>query len=45
MSGKEKGRQRNKNLVFFLPKEYIHLLFEKVIEYNSDELNNNIKNK
>ena len=38
-SGIEKGRQRNKNLVFSLPKEYIDLLFEKQIEYNND-LNN-----
>lgn len=35
-SGKEAGRQRNKNLVFSIPKEYVHLLFEKIIEYNSD---------
>lgn len=35
-SGDEKGRQRNKNLVFSLPKACINLLYEKVIEYNSD---------
>jgi len=35
-SGFEKGRQRNKNIVFLLPKENIDLLFEKLIEYNSD---------
>lgn len=35
-SGVEKGRQRNKNLVFSLPKEQLDLLFEKQIEYNND---------
>lgn len=35
-SGMEKGRQRNKNLVFSIPKESIDLLFQKIIEYNSD---------
>ena len=36
----EKGRQRNKNLVFSIPKELIEVLFKKEIEYDSD-LNNN----
>lgn len=35
-SGEEEGRQRNKNLVFSIPKELIELLFEKEIEYNAD---------
>ena len=35
-SGCEEGRQRNKNLVFSLPKENIQYLFSKIIEYNSD---------
>lgn len=35
-SGIEKGRQKNKNLVFSIPKEFIDLLFQKVIGYNSD---------
>ena len=35
-SGTENGRQRNKNLVFSLPKEHIDLLFKKIVEYNSD---------
>lgn len=35
-SGIERGRQRNKNLVFSISKENIELLFEKVFEYNSD---------
>ena len=39
-SGPEEGRQRNKNLVFSIPKELIEVLFKKEIEYDSD-LNNN----
>ena len=39
-SGSEEGRQRNKNLVFSIPKELIEVLFKKEIEYDSD-LNNN----
>jgi len=35
-SGVEEGRQRNKNIVFYLPKEQIELLFDKVIEYNNN---------
>ncbi len=35
-SGQEEGRQRNKNLVFYLEKEYVEMLYEKVIEYNND---------
>lgn len=35
-SGTEKGRQRNKNLVFSIEKENIKLLFDKIYEYNSD---------
>ena len=35
-SGEEAGRQRNKNLVFSLPKDNIELLFHKTFEYNSD---------
>lgn len=35
-SGKEEGRQRNKNLVFSIPKELLELLFEKELEYNAD---------
>lgn len=35
-SGIEKGRQRNKNLVFSIEKENIKLLFDKIYEYNSD---------
>lgn len=35
-SGTEKGRQRNKNLVFKIEKTNIDLLFEKVLEYNHD---------
>lgn len=35
-TGIEEGRQRNKNLVFSISKDQIDLLFQKVIEYNSD---------
>lgn len=35
-TGKEAGRQRNKNLVFSIEKENIHLLFDKIVYYNSD---------
>lgn len=35
-SGIEKGRQRNKKLVFSIPKENIKFLFKKIIEYNGD---------
>lgn len=35
-NGDEEGRQRNKNLVFSLPKEHIELLFKKIVQYNSD---------
>lgn len=35
-SGSEKGRQRNKNLVFSIPKEHLDLLFQKTIYYNKD---------
>lgn len=35
-SGKEEGRQRNKNLVFSIKKELIKLLFVKELEYDSD---------
>lgn len=35
-SGEEEGRQRNKNIVFSIPKELIELLFEKELEYNAD---------
>ena len=35
-SGIEKGRQRNKNLVFYIDKEKIDLLFDKVKDYNND---------
>lgn len=38
-SGEEKGRQRNKNLVFSIEKESIELLFNKIIEYDSDTIN------
>ena len=38
-SGNEKGRQRNKNLVFQIEKECIELLFNKITEYNSDIIN------
>lgn len=34
--GVEKGRQRNKNIVFSIPKENINLLFHNIIEYNND---------
>ena len=39
-SGIEKGRQRNKNIVFQIAKEYMDLLFTKQKTYNSD-LNKN----
>lgn len=35
-SGEEEGRQKNKNIVFSIPKELIDLLFEKELEYNAD---------
>lgn len=35
-SGEEEGRQKNKNIVFYIPKELIDLLFEKELEYNAD---------
>ena len=35
-SGENAGRQKNKNLVFSIPKEKIELLFNKITEYNSD---------
>lgn len=35
-TGKEEGRQRNKNIVFSIPKESIELLFKKQLEYNHD---------
>jgi len=35
-SGIEKGRQRNKNMVFQIDKEHIGLLFQKQREYNND---------
>lgn len=35
-SGKEVGRQRNKNIVFSISKAYLDLLLKKQIEYNSD---------
>ena len=34
--GIEKGRQRNKNIVFSILKENVGLLFQKIIEYNHD---------
>ena len=41
-SGEDKGRYRNKNLVFNLKKKYIHMLFDRYYYYNSDlEENNN----
>ena len=35
-TGKDEGRQKNKNLVFSLSKEHINFLFKKIIEYNND---------
>jgi hypothetical protein len=35
-SGVEKGRQRNKNIVFSIPKEHVDLLYNKIFIYNSD---------
>jgi len=35
-SGEDAGRQKNKNLVFSIPKEKIEFLFKKTTEYNSD---------
>lgn len=35
-SGIDVGKNKNKNLVFSLPKEYIEELFEKELEYDSD---------
>lgn len=35
-SGVEEGRQRNKNLIFYLPKKNIEYLFNKIFEYNGD---------
>ena len=35
-TGKEEGRQRNKNIVLSIPKESIELLFKKQLEYNHD---------
>lgn len=40
-SGTEKGRQRNKNLVFQIDKEHIELLFQKQKEYNNDLIQSN----
>lgn len=39
-SGTEEGRQRNKNIVFQIPKENIELLFNKIISKNMDNYNN-----
>lgn len=41
-SGSEKGRQRNKGLIFKIPKENINKLFKEIITYNLD--NNFAKN-
>lgn len=35
-SGSEEGRQRNKNLMLYLPKCYVEYLFYKIFEYNAD---------
>jgi len=43
-SGSEKGRQRNKNIVFQIPKENIELLFHKIISKNMDSYNKTNKN-
>lgn len=37
-SGEEKGRQKNKNLVFQINRDDLNLLFDKIIEYNADEI-------
>lgn len=39
-SGPDKGRYRNKNLVFEISKDYVGILFDKVYEYNTDYFNN-----
>ena len=39
-TGIEEGRQKNKNLVFLIPKNQIHMLFQKVTGYNSDSKDN-----
>lgn len=36
-SGKEEGRQRNKNLVFQINKDNLSLLFNQIKRYNTDE--------
>lgn len=41
-SGSEKGRQRNKGLIFKIPKENINKLFKEITTYNLD--NNFAKN-
>ena len=40
-TGKEAGRQKNKNLVFSIEKENIELLFQKITEYNNDSKTKN----
>ena len=36
-SGIDKGRYRNKNLVFHIRKDHIEKLFDKIYSYNYDE--------
>lgn len=43
-SGPEKGRQRNKNIVFQIPKENIELLFDKITSKNMDSYNKTNEN-
>ena len=38
-SGIEEGRQRNKNIIFSIPKEQIDLLFDTEFDYNCDSDN------
>src|SRR5574344_2065848 len=44
-SGEEEGRQRNKNLVFLIPKENINLLFDELINYDKYLLKKRLRNK
>ena len=42
-SGTEEGRQRNKNIVFQIPKDNIELLFNKITSKDMDNYNHEDK--
>ena len=43
-SGVDKGRYRNKNLVFSIKKQNIEKLFNKIYEYNADTIKKDLSN-